>query len=382
MVVAAPDDQRPLDTEEEIRLIQESLAEAVQAGRVQVDYLDDATLPAIGDALRRLQPHILHYTGHGAYDQAKGASFLALEDDDGCTRLAGIADLKPYLAADPDLRLALLSGCQTARTSDVDAFGGGRHRAAGRGRAAVLAMQSSILDPSAIELAHAFYAAIAEGATPLEAAQRSRLALKNAADGPGYDWGVPSLYLRAPNLRLVGAGLAPAQGATARVAPTDVGGLPLPPHFVGRKAELRALHRALADPAVTAAFVRGIGGMGKSTIAAKLIQRPGVPLDGVLVIRCNQVAPLDIPAKLASWLAARGVAGHAEAVGLLLDSRADPTDRTRQALAMLGGKRYLIVFDNFESVMDLPAQSHAEPSRGEASLSPEDETLRRVRGSG
>ena len=91
VVVAAPDDQRPLDTEEEIRLIQESLDEAVQAGRVQVDYLDDATLPAIGDALRRLQPHILHYTGHGAYDEAKGASFLALEDDDGCTRLAGIA---------------------------------------------------------------------------------------------------------------------------------------------------------------------------------------------------------------------------------------------------------------------------------------------------
>jgi tetratricopeptide (TPR) repeat protein len=360
VVIAAPDDQRPLDTEEEIRIIQVALDEAVRDGRVQVDYLDDATLPAIGDALHQLKPHVLHYTGHGAYDKQAETSVLALEDDDGCTKPAGIADLRPYLADDPALRLAVLSGCQTARTSDMDAFAGVATGLLAEGVPAVLAMQSSILDPSAIELASAFYAAIAEGATPLEAAQRSRLALKNAADGPGYDWGVPSLYQRAANLRLVTDSRAGCQPAPTRTTVIDVGGLPLPPHFVGRKAELRTLRHALRNPAVNAAFVRGIGGMGKSTIAAKLIQRPGVPLDGTLVIRCNQVAALDIPAKLASWLAARGIAGHAEAAGLLLDSRLDPADRTRQALALLGGKRYLLVFDNFESVMAVEAQAEVE----------------------
>ena len=373
VVIAAPDDQRPLNIEKEIRFIQESLDEAVQTGRAQVDYLDDATLPAIGDALRQFKPHVLHYTGHGAYDSARGASFLALEDEDGCTKLAGIADLRPYLRDDPDLRLALLSGCQTARTSDVDAFAGVATGLLAEGVPAVLAMQSSILDPSAIELARAFYAAVAEGATPLEAAQRSRLALKNATDGPGYDWGVPSLYLRAANLRLVAVETLHATSLRAtslRAAAVDVGGLPLPPHFVGRKAELRALRHALRDPAVNAAFVRGIGGMGKSTVAAKLMQRPGLPLDGALVIRCNQVAPLDIPAKLTSWLAARGVAGHAEAAGLLLDSRLDPADRTRQALALLGGKRYLVVFDNFESVMDLPPRPPSLPGKGETPVVP------------
>ena len=53
-------------------------------------------------------------------------------------------------------------------------------------------------------------------------------------------------------------------------------------------------------------------------------------------------------------------AGHAEAAGLLLDSRADPADRTRQALALLGGKRYLVVFDNFESVMAVEAEAEAK----------------------
>lgn len=48
-------------------------------------------------------------------------------------------------------------------------------------------------------------------------------------------------------------------------AAIDMAGLPLPPHFVGRKAELRSLRHALREPQVTAAFVRAIGGMGKGT---------------------------------------------------------------------------------------------------------------------
>ena len=211
VVVSAPDDQRPLDTEEEIGAIQRALDEATRAGRVEVEYLDDATLPAIGEALRRFRPHVLHYTGHGYYDKAKAASFLALEDDDGCTRLAGIADLRPLLHDDPDpsgssgrsLRLALLSGCQTAQTSDVDAFAGVATGLLAEAVPAVLAMQYSILDQSGITLAAAFYAALAEGASPIEAAQRVRIALWQDREGPGYDWGIPALYLRAPEMRLV-----------------------------------------------------------------------------------------------------------------------------------------------------------------------------------
>ena len=37
---------------------------------------------------------------------------------------AGIAELRPHLQHAPDLRLAVLSGCQTAQTSGSDAFSG------------------------------------------------------------------------------------------------------------------------------------------------------------------------------------------------------------------------------------------------------------------
>jgi tetratricopeptide (TPR) repeat protein len=114
--------------------------------------------------------------------------------------------------------------------------------------------------------------------------------------------------------------------------------------------------------------VRGIGGMGKSSLAAKLLQRPGTEIDDALVIRCHQVDPLDIPAKLARFLEAQGIAGHAEAAALLLDSRLPPADRARQALALIADRRYIFVFDNFESVMDIPTLSpDPSPSEGEGS---------------
>ena len=101
VVVSAPEDQRALDSEEEIGAIQQALDEAVREERVQVQYLDDATLEAIGEAVRDFQPHVLHYTGHGKYDDKQGRSYLALENEDGQTRPAGIAELKPVSAGRP-----------------------------------------------------------------------------------------------------------------------------------------------------------------------------------------------------------------------------------------------------------------------------------------
>jgi tetratricopeptide (TPR) repeat protein len=367
VVIAAPDDQKPLDTEEEIGVIQAALDEAVRVGRVQVEYLDDATLPAIGEALRRFQPHVLHYTGHGSYDKEKERSYLALEDEGGKTRNAGIKELRPHLKDAKDLRLVLLSGCQTARTSDMDAFSGVATGLLQEDIPAVLAMQYSILDQSGIELAEAFYAALAQGETPAQAIQRARLALWQFDEGPGYDWGMPALYLRAQGMRLIDPE-APVAEIVGRAAALDMGGLPLPPYFVGRKPELRALRRALRDRHVNAVFVRGIGGMGKSSLTAKLLQRPGTETDGALVIRCHEVEPLDIPAKLARFLEAQGITGHAEAAALLLDSRLPPADRARQALALIADRRYIFVFDNFESVMDIPTLSPGpSPSEGEGS---------------
>ncbi len=104
--------------------------------------------------------------------------------------------------------------------------------------------------------------------------------------------------------------------------------------------------------------MRGIGGIGKTTLAAKLIDRPGVEFDAnPLVIRCNELAqPVDALGKIASFWQAQGIAGHAEAAAHLLDSRRDPADRAREALQSIGDRRYLIVFDNLESWLETDSE--------------------------
>ncbi len=69
-----------------------------------------------------------------------------------------------------------------------------------------------------------------------------------------------------------------------------------------------------------ALYIRGIGGIGKSTLAAKLLDRPGADLDATLVIRCNELLmPVESLAKLAHFWQAQGLDKHAEAVALLMD---------------------------------------------------------------
>jgi tetratricopeptide (TPR) repeat protein len=369
VIVSAPEDQHELDTEEEIGVLQEALDDALRQGRVEVAYVDDALLDNIGAQIRAFNPHIIHYTGHGAYDKKGERSYLALEDELGQTRPAGIDDLRPHLSAAADLRLVVLSGCQTGQTSNQDAFRGVATGLLQLDVPAVVAMQFAILDKSAIKLAGAFYGALARGETAAAALQAARVALWQYDDGPGYDWGVPALYQRAADLRLIDpanlTGLGDLSGFSAPAALIDMDGLPLPRHFVGRKPELRALRRALRDDRLKAVFVRGIGGLGKSSLAARLIARPGTALDGVLVIRCHEVDPLDIPLKLASFLQGQGQPGHADAGALLLDSRLDPAERARQAARLVAGRRYLIVFDNFESLQDKVTGSSELPVTSE-----------------
>ncbi|MGD9099367.1 MAG: tetratricopeptide repeat protein, partial [Anaerolineae bacterium] len=315
-----------------------------------------ASLPALQDALARQTYHVLHYTGHGVYDGAAQKGHLCFEDDVGQTRLVEAGDLRPLLVGARDLRLEVLSACQSAQTGDLDAFEGVATGLLQADVPAVLAMQFSILDSSAIEMARVFYTALARGRTPAQALSAARQAMRALDRGrPSgqrrFDWGVPALYLRAQGMRLIDPDVdfGSLRRLPKSVDVRDTGGLPLPRVFVGRRASLRQLRRALRQR-TPALYLRGIGGIGKSALAAKLLDRPGADLDATLVIRCNELPlPTEALGKLASFWSAQGAKGHAQAAALLLDSRQDPTDRARQALQSIADRRYLVVFDNLES---------------------------------
>jgi hypothetical protein len=386
VVIAGPDDQHELDVERELAVITDALDDAQREGLVSLEVLDYATLPALQDALSRSDYHVLHFTGHGSYVEGKdeekekgkekkkeeGKGHLCFEDDEGKTDLVSADDLRPLLVDERDLRLVVLSACQSAQTSGLDAFDGVATGLLQADVPAVLAMQFNILDNSAIEMARVFYTELARGQTPAQALRATRLAMraldqKREPDQRRFNWGVPALYLRAQGMRLVD----PSVGAIREspLQPRDLGGLVLPRIFVGRRSEGRRLRRALRER-LPAIYIRGIGGIGKSTLAAKLLDRIGVDLDGTLVIRCNEVSlPADGLTKLANFWQAQGKEGHAEAAALLLASQHDPEERARKALQMIADRRYLIVFDNLESWLERPP-SNSPRSRGENPASP------------
>ena len=142
--------------------IEASVAELRQRGLLQLTRLPTATLGALQKQLRREPYHILHFVGHGGFDQQTQDGVLLLEDETGRSRLVSGNYLGTLLHDHRSLRLAVLNACEGARTHS-DPFAGVAQQLVRQGIPAVIAMQFEITDKAAIILAREFYDALADG---------------------------------------------------------------------------------------------------------------------------------------------------------------------------------------------------------------------------
>ena len=352
VVIASPKDQAELNVEREIELIQEALDEAQGRGVVKVDFLEFATLDDLREALTGQSYQVLHFTGHGSWNAAEQRNSLAFEDDEGQTDHVTPDELCP-LVVGKGLLLAVLSSCLGARTGSRDAFIGMGTALLRAGVPVVLAMQSSILDESGIALGRAFYTALGRGLSVEEALQQVRLALWQRPGGPGSDWGLPALYLRTHELRLIDPQARVEAKPELRL---NVGGLPLPRGFVGRKEELRAIRRAVlgqgGPEGCPYVYVWGLGGVGKTALAAKALAKLDPHLAGWAVVDCRRERmPLaDVLSTLANFLRGRSLR-ETQLAEVLLDSRRSLADRVSILAQNTPHDRFLFVFDNLETQM-------------------------------
>ena len=86
VMISSPADLPALDADQEWVRLNQALAELQAAGRVKLDLLEDATLPALQDRMREREYHVFHYVGHGAFDERQQDGMLVLEDKEGLSR--------------------------------------------------------------------------------------------------------------------------------------------------------------------------------------------------------------------------------------------------------------------------------------------------------
>jgi hypothetical protein len=223
LVVSGPKDLAVLDTSREVENLRGAVRELTGRGLLEIEPLPTPTLGALRHALRRGEYHILHFIGHGDYDERSGDGVLALEDDLGLRHIVTGSDLGTLLHDHRTLRLAVLNACEGARSSPRDPFSGVAQSLMLQGLPAVVAMQFEITDAAAIAFSHEFYAAVADG-YPIDAALADGRKAIFGSDND-VEWGTPVLYLRADDGRLFDV----ATGATAPASSAAPPAEPQPP---------------------------------------------------------------------------------------------------------------------------------------------------------
>ena len=143
--------------------------------------------------------------------------------------------------------------------------------------------------------------------------------------------------------------LAEPQSAPRFGPPFDEALLPTPETFIGREADLDWLLRRLRDRSVGVTALGGMGGIGKSTLAAVALHQlraEGRFQDGVAVVLCQEM--IDASDVLRRALA-RFDPARRQPEGK------DPVALAEAARMLVGGKDVLIALDNVEPDLDIRA---------------------------
>jgi formylglycine-generating enzyme required for sulfatase activity len=225
VVIASPSQYPPLDTEQEWQRLSTALFPLESRGLLKADRLDVATLTNLQQMLRRSEYHIIHFVGHGAFDDAQHDGMLVFEDENNLGVKVSGAYLGTLLHDHKSLQLVILNACEGARTSASDPFAGVAQSLVQQGVPAVIAMQFPITDEAAITFSQEFYKALADR-YPVDAAL-SEVRKAIFAQGNDVEWGTPVLFTSVPDGQIFDFSQAlPPTGTFEPVVPKPVPPLP------------------------------------------------------------------------------------------------------------------------------------------------------------
>lgn len=199
-VISSPRDLPRLNVDLEWGKLDEAVSDLKAKGLVELARLETPRLSRLNRRLGMKNFHILHFVGHGDFNDEKSVGELYFEDEQGRASPVSADQLATALRDHPSVRLVILNACEGARASRTDPFAGSAQTLIRAGIPAVIAMQFEVTDDAAITLASELYTSIAIG-DPID---RSLTEARKAIylDGNELEWATPVLYLRTPDSRI------------------------------------------------------------------------------------------------------------------------------------------------------------------------------------
>ncbi|MEO6323944.1 MAG: CHAT domain-containing protein, partial [Thermoanaerobaculia bacterium] len=218
VAAAQPLGTQLLSTKDEEKAIRKSFAPLLKTGLVTLDFVRALTAEKLHDRMAARRFDVLHFIGHGSYDEKKRVGSLLFQDDRGHAQTVDARALRQLLCG-RGLSLVVLNACETGRGGRADFNRGVAPSLVAGGIPAVIGNQYPVLDASATAFSRRFYAALAAGHTLGQAAREARLAVSYQSAEASMDWAVPVLYARDPDAVVCrGAGAVRKTQASRRKA--------------------------------------------------------------------------------------------------------------------------------------------------------------------
>jgi tetratricopeptide (TPR) repeat protein len=216
IVIAKPADEVPLDTDAEKESITAALKPLTDQGVVHLTFIEgNNTWKKLMDALLPNRTHILHFIGHGTFDEKNDEGVLIMADEEGKTELVDSERLRVLVQGRSRLALIVLNSCLGTQGGDAQPFSSVAAGLVKSGIPAVIAMQFEISDEAAREISETFYTSLSLN-MPVDAAlteARRRIFLSNRNS---LEWATPILYMQVPDGQLFEfKGARPTTGSAA-----------------------------------------------------------------------------------------------------------------------------------------------------------------------
>jgi tetratricopeptide (TPR) repeat protein len=275
------EEERLIELEKEQELLINSLGELISKKQVVVEFLDIATLEEIKSALKEGEHHVVHFCGHGSYneDDSRKTGVLYLEDEWGNVKDVTGKELAICLKKFPSIRLVVLSACESAHAHESGVTGA----MLAEGIPAVLGMRYPVNDNAATQFTSYLYDDICKGKHLDRAMFMARQALydqdvenikarqqqKQEALFPSQ-WMIPFFFMKQNLTKLIDHSKYPTnihqffQNQSSLVQGEKYVGR----GFIGRHKELLDLYRLFRE-GQRSVCIYGQGGTGKTTLAVR-----------------------------------------------------------------------------------------------------------------